>query len=54
MAQFVHTRNWEAIEREDQEKRKAERVNLMSADANPDPNYRKPHHLLLDRTSKTK
>lgn len=49
---FPQTGKWEAMVREEQKKREAQRISLLKADANPNPDYRQPHNLLLQRSKK--
>lgn len=49
---FPQTGKWEAMTKEAEKKRKAQRVSLLTVDANPDPDYHKPHNLLLQRGKK--
>ncbi|MDD5952138.1 MAG: hypothetical protein PUC32_00580 [Oscillospiraceae bacterium] len=51
---FPQTGKWELILREQAKKRAAQRVSLLTVDANPDPDYRHPHNLLLLRTRGTR
>ena len=51
---FPQTRAWEKIGKEEQKKREAQRVSLLKADANPNPDYRRPHMLLQARGAATK
>lgn len=52
--QFPQTREWEKIGKQAQKQREAQRVNLLKTDANPNPDYKLPHHLLLTRAAKGK
>lgn len=49
---FLHTRDWEKIQKANELKQKRQRVNLLRTDANPNPDYRLPHNLLLGRRVK--
>lgn len=52
--QFPQTRAWEAMGKQAQKEREAQRVNLLKVDANPNPDYKRPYNLLLSRRKKTK
>lgn len=51
---FQHTRKWEQMLKEEERKRQAQRVNLLKKDCNPNPDYHRPHNLLLTRKPECK
>ncbi|MDD5953152.1 MAG: hypothetical protein PUC32_05840 [Oscillospiraceae bacterium] len=51
---FPQSRDWKKLNQQSQKKMEAQRVNLLLVDANPNPDFRLPHNLLLQRQAKKK